>query len=141
MLARTALERIAIICLFSLLMVQVSPSSGFSQNFDYRKAYQLYLQVLRGEKKIENLTPEERKQVIIIHRILSSSKEEGSEECREAKERARSAADELVYYAERLKRCAESYNFSDDCYTEFRRTKNAFEEYESAVSEVSSECN
>ena len=141
MSVRMVLKQIGIICLFSLLTCQVFPASGYSQNFDYKKAYQLYLQVLRGEKKIENLTPEERKQVIIIHRIMSSSREKGSEECREAKERARSAADELVYYAERLKRCAESYDFSDDCYTEFRRTKNAFEEYESAVSEVSSECN
>ncbi|MFX0115215.1 MAG: hypothetical protein ACFFB3_11770 [Candidatus Hodarchaeota archaeon] len=87
------------------------------------------------------MSPEERRQVIIMHRLLSSSSDEGeAEECREAKERARSAADELAYYAKRLKGCAENYDFSDDCYTEYRRTKNAFDEYESAVSEVSSEC-
>ena len=96
---------------------------------------------MRGEKKLENLSPEERRQVIIMHRLLSSSSDEGgSEECREAKESARSAADELAYYAKRLKDCAENYDLSYDCYTEYRRTKNAFDDYESAVSEVSSEC-
>jgi len=141
MYIRMAFRPIIIVCLFALVSCFVFFSVGSSQNFDYKKAYQLYLQVLRGEKKLENLTPDERKQVLIMHRIISSSKDnEGSEECQEAKERAHSAAGELGYYANKLKNCAETYDFSDDCYTEFRRTKNAFEEYEAAVSEVSSEC-
>jgi len=141
MSARRGFRGLSIACLFALVSYFVFVSVGSSQNFDYEKAFQLYLQVLRGEKKFQNLTPEEQKQVIMIHRIISSgSGDEGSQECREAKERARSAADELAHYANKLKNCAESHDFSDDCYTEFRRTKNAFEEYESAVSEVSSEC-
>ena len=138
---RILFKKICIISLLFLLSITAIPLSGYSENFNYQKAFQLYLQVLRGEKKIQSLTPEERRQVIIIHRIISSSREQGSEECREAKERARAAAEELADYARKLKNCAESYDFSDDCYTEFRRTKDAFEDYESAVSDVSSECN
>lgn len=130
-----------LICIFVLVSFLWFSSICFSQDFNYPKAYQLYQQVVRGEKKLENLTPDEKKQVIIMHRILSrSSDDEESEECREAKERAESAADELAYYAKRLKDCAENYNFSDDCCSEYKRTKNAFDEYEAAVSEVSSEC-
>ena len=129
---------------FSLfvIVIYISISSiGNSQNFDYKKAYQLYLQVLNGEKKFENLTTEEQEQVLIIRRIIANSSDDsGSEECRDAKEHARSAADELAHYAKRLKGCAENYDFSDDCSSEFRRTKNAFGEYESAVSDISSEC-
>ena len=127
--------------LFVFVSLLGSYSICFSQDFNYQKNYQLYQQVVHGEKKLENLTPEERKQVVIMHRVLSSSSDdEGSEECRDAKERARSAADELAHCAKRLKSCAENHDFSDDCYTEYRKTKNAFDEYETAVSEVSSEC-
>ena len=130
-----------LVCLLPVAILIGFYTICFSQDFNYQKAYQLYQQVVRGEKKLENLTSEERRQVMIIHRALSSSSDdEGSEDCREAKESARSAADELAYYAKKLKSCAENYDFSDDCYTEYRRTKNAFDDYESAVSDVSSEC-
>ena len=113
----------------------------FSQDFNYQEAYHLYHKVLRGERSLESLTDVERRHLIIIHKALShASNGERDEECREAKERARSAADELAYYANKLRSCAEDYDFSDDCYSQFRRTNNAFDDYESAVSEISNEC-
>ncbi len=65
--------------------------------------------------------------------------------------------EDLERRAKKLQRCAGYVDFSDDCYSEFRkvkreynnsevcyreyrRTKSAFSDYESAVSEVSSYC-
>ena len=60
--------------------------------------------------------------------------------CEDARNDAESAASDLAGYARRLQQCAESVNFSDDCYTEFRRVKSAYDTYESALSDVSSDC-
>lgn len=60
--------------------------------------------------------------------------------CEDATSEAESAASDLAGYARRLQQCAENEDFSDDCYTEFRRVKSAYDSYESAVSEVSSNC-
>ncbi len=66
-------------------------------------------------------------------------------------------ADDFERRAKKLQRCAGYMDFSDDCYSEFRkvkreyrnsevcyreykRTKSAFSDYESAVSDVSSYC-
>lgn len=65
--------------------------------------------------------------------------------------------DDLEYRANKLKRCASYSDFSDDCYSEFKKVKfaqwdaevcdfeyikvkSAFSDYESAVSNVSYEC-
>ena len=61
-------------------------------------------------------------------------------ECEDARSSAESAASDLSSYARRLAQCADNQDFSDDCYTEFRRVKSAHGDYESAVSEVSSYC-
>jgi len=61
-------------------------------------------------------------------------------ECEDARSRAESVASDLSSYARRLEQCADNQDFSDDCYTEFRRVKSAHGDYESAVSEVSSYC-
>lgn len=124
------------------LMAAVVVSQPVSaQDMDYNKALQLYLQVLRGEKKLADLTPQEQQQVLIMHRVMSRGGDDsGSSECRDARERARSAAEDLASRAGRLKSCAENTDYSDDCSSEFRRVKSAFSDYESAVSEVSSDC-
>jgi hypothetical protein len=63
-----------------------------------------------------------------------------SSDCEDARNDAESAASDLAGYARRLQQCAENEDFSDDCYTEFRRVKSAYDSYESTVSEVSSDC-
>lgn len=107
---------------------------------DLQRGYRNYQEVLRGTKKLEQLSPEERSEVLAIYRKLSASREGGSSQCRDARERARSAADDLANYSRRLKICAESEDYSDDCSTEFRRVRNAHSYYESAVSDVGSHC-
>lgn len=62
-------------------------------------------------------------------------------ECEDAKSTAESASSDLASYSRRLQQCAESEDFSDDCNSEFRRVRSAYDDYESAVSDVSSYCN
>jgi hypothetical protein len=61
-------------------------------------------------------------------------------ECEDATSSAEYAASELSNYANRLQSCAESADYSDDCSMEFSHTRSAQDEYESAVSDVSSYC-
>jgi len=107
---------------------------------DLQEALRLYFQVIRGEKKIDQLPPAELQQFLLIYRLMSSRSSSESEECREARETAISAADDLEYSARRLANCASNRDLTDDCESEFVRVKNAHEDYESAVSEVNSEC-
>lgn len=111
---------------------------------DYKRGMENYNAILAGGKNFDSLSQDEKKEVISIVNIMkrssSSYSESDSEECREAKDNASSYADDLANYTKKLKNCAESKSFSDDCYWEFRRTKNSHSDYESAVSEVQSEC-
>jgi hypothetical protein len=42
---------------------------------DYQKALSLYQEVISGQKKIEDLSPEQQRLVIVIHQSLSASDE------------------------------------------------------------------
>lgn len=129
--------RAVLLCIF---LITVPIHSTIAQTgTDYQDAFKLYLQVIRGEKKFEELTAKEKQQVIMIHGIMSRDNY-NNEECREAREEAESAAVELETAARRLANCAGTHDFSDDCYSEFRRVKSAYDDYESAVSRVCAEC-
>ena len=59
-----------IICIFLI--------GGASQSYaqtDYQRALNLYQQVITGQKKLEDLSPEEQRMVIVIHQSLSASDE------------------------------------------------------------------
>ena len=83
-----------------------------AQSSAYAEALKLYGQALRGEKRTEDLTDEQRRLVLAVHRIVSKRKAERDEgvssECREARSEARERAEELASYAKKLMRCAES---------------------------------
>lgn len=136
------LTRIMRILVLSIFLTFASSVIVNAQSPNYDQALKLYLQVINGQKKMQELSPEQQHQVIIIHRIISKTSDGNtSSECQDARDRARSAADDLATYARRLKSCAENHDYSDDCSSEYRRTKNAYRDYETAVSEVSSHCN
>jgi len=78
--------------------------------------------------------------IFLFVSLASSINTYSSEECRDAKEEAEYAANELEYAARRLASCASNHDYYDDCYSEFRAVKNAYDDYESTVSRVSSEC-
>lgn len=136
---RIAILIFSFLALFSLSINCVQPI--FAQ--DLQRGYRNYKALLNKQKKLQDLSPEEQKEVVIIIRALKRSggyDQNDNAECREAREQANSAASELEDYARRLMNCASSLDFNDDCYTEFRRTKSAYDDYESAVSEVQSNC-
>lgn len=110
-------------------------------NADTNEAFRLYQQVISGQKKLEQLSPEQQRQVIMIHNAMNRSRCDGcSEECRDAKDQAESYRDDLESYTKRLYNCVEGNDLTDDCYSEFRRVKSAHSDFESAVSDVSSYC-
>lgn len=125
----------------ALLTLAFYPAqTAFAQ--DLQRGLRNYQEILGGKKKLEQLSPQEQQEVLIIHRRVQArrSQSEGSSECRSAKARAESAASELGDYARRLRNCAEAQDYSDDCSSEFTRVRNAHSDYEDAVSSVTSNC-
>jgi hypothetical protein len=109
---------------------------------DLQRGLRNYQEIMSGKKKLEQLSPQEKQEVIIIHRRLQAQRygSDKSPECRDALARAESAASELADYSRRLRNCAEAQDYTDDCSTEFRRVRNAHSDYEDAVSSVGSYC-
>lgn len=117
-------------------------SSEIVLSQDYQRALRNYQEIGAGRKKMDQLSRQEQQEVLQIHRRVQAARAVGggSSECRQAKEEATNAASELASYSRRLRSCAESADLSDDCSSEFRRVKNAFGDYESAVAAISSAC-
>lgn len=109
---------------------------------DLQRGIRNYQDVMSGKKKLEQLSPQEREEVLIVFRRLQAQRQGSnrSPQCRDALARAESAASDLADYARRLRNCAEAQDYTDDCSTEFRRVRNAHDDYESAVSDVGSYC-
>ncbi len=109
---------------------------------DLQRGLRNYQDIMSGKKKLEQLPPQERQEVLIVFRRIKAQSSSGkSAECRDSHSRAEGAASELADYSRKLRNCAEAQDFGDDCSTEFRRVKNAYSDYEDAVSSVSSNCN
>jgi Sec-independent protein translocase protein TatA len=125
----------------AILLVSMCDSPILAQ--DMQRGIKNYQDIMAGRKKLEQLSPQERQEVLIIFRRLQSLRGESgaSSDCRDARRRAEDAAAELANYTRRLQNCAQAQDYSDDCSTEFRRVRNAHSEYESAISDVSSYCN
>jgi hypothetical protein len=118
----------------------LSPALGSAQ--DMQRGLRNYQEIMAGRMKLEQLSPQQQQEVFLIHRRLEARRQGSNQspDCQDARNRAQSAAQELADYARRLRSCAESQDFSDDCSSEFRRTKNSHSDYESAVSSVGSYC-
>ncbi len=122
-----------------LLLIRAFPVTAQ----DLQRGLRNYQEIMAGRKKLDQLTPQEQQEVLIIFRRVKAAQDKTgkSSACREAQERAESAASELADRARKLRNCAESQDYSEDCSSEFRRTRNAHSDYESAISSVRSECN
>ena len=104
-------------------------------------AFQLYQDVMSGQREFDGLTQEQQWQVLQVHKMLSRDQCEGcSDDCRDARDRAGSYRDDLEGYTRKLYKCIERIDLTDDCYREFRRVKSSHSDFESAVSEVGSYC-
>ena len=60
--------------------------------------------------------------------------------CKNALKQASRASERLADAARKLRMCAESRQFNDDCSGEFRRTTNTHSDYDEAVSMVRRQC-
>jgi hypothetical protein len=110
---------------------------------DLQRGFRNYREILAGRKKLDQLSPQEQQEVLIVFRRIQAAENKAgkSSACRDAQQQAESAASELADRAKKLQNCAESQEYSEDCSTEFRRVRSAHSDYESAVSSVQSECN
>lgn len=130
-------------CLIATCLVLVATLGSWPAHpQDLARGARNYQLVLTGKIKLESLTAEQQREVLIVHKRAQSKRiaSSGSRDCREARTAAKSAAEELADYARKLRNCAEADDLTDDCDFEFRRTKSAHEDYEEAVSKVASEC-
>jgi hypothetical protein len=109
---------------------------------DLQRGFRNYLDIMNGKTKFEQVSPQERQEVLIIYQRMQAQRyrSDKSPECQDSLSRAEDAASELADYSKRLRTCAEAQDFNDDCSSEFRRVRNAHSEYEDAVSSVSSYC-
>ena len=128
------------VLLAAFLILLLQPSEAVAQ--DLQRGLRNYQEIIGGRKKLEQLSPQEQQEVLIIHRRVQarSARSGGSTECRSARDRAEYAASELADYARRLRNCAEAQDYSDDCSSEFRRVRNAHSNYEDAVSSIANSC-
>lgn len=109
---------------------------------DIDRGFRNYQDIISGRKKLEQLSEPEKNEVFRVHRLVTakSGGEGKSPNCEDSRSKAKRAASELADYSRRLRSCAENEDFSDDCSTEYRRVKNSYSDYESAASEVASNC-
>lgn len=77
---------------------------------------------------------------LIAAASLLAAPVQAQSQCEAARERYNSALDDIAYKLKRYTSCLSGSGGSDDCSTEFRRLKYAQDEFESAVSDVSSYC-
>ena len=130
--------RLRIILLLTLL---VAGRAADSQ--DLQRGFKNYQDIIAGRKKLEQLSPQEQQEVLMVFKRVkgAQSRNDKSPTCQDAQDRAESAASELADRARKLRNCAESQDYTDECDTEFRRVRSAHGDYESAVSSVKSDCN
>jgi hypothetical protein len=121
-----------------LVAVVLACVAGLAGAQDLQRGFRNYQELLEGRRKLEQLTLAERDEVLIIFRRIRQRDGGRSSQCRDAQSRSEDAASDLATYSQRLRSCAEAQDFSNDCSSEFRRVRNAFSHYESAVSDVSS---
>lgn len=106
---------------------------------DLQRGARNYYEIVAGKVTLESLSDEERNEVFLFYQLTRAPPND-SPDCQDAWSDAQSAASELASSASSLKQCAEAEDFDDDCGSEFRRVRSAHSDYESAASDVSSNC-
>jgi hypothetical protein len=128
---------LAAACISGLALVLMPPIAMADTN----RALRNYNAIMSGTKRFEELSEAEQQEVFMILRAVSRQPpDQASAECKDAWTEADAAADELESAANDLSRCAKDTDFSDDCSHRFRGVRSAHSDFESAVSEVQSEC-
>ena len=81
-----------------------------------------------------------KRQAVVSLCVLLAFSGPALADCAEAREHYGAAVEEIRDYLGRYVECITKSNGLDACSTEFRRVRNAQEEFEKAVEEVRSEC-
>ena len=97
---------------------------------------QLYNEVVSGHRTIDSLSQADRQQVLLMHRMMARSCDRLKGTCLAVCE----AANSLEDAANDLAQCARRHDFSNDCHSRARDVRDAADEYESAVSDASGDC-
>jgi hypothetical protein len=127
--------------LLSFVVFLLVLSSATSNALDLERGLKNYRALLAGEMNFNQLSAEHREEVLMILSIIKNQgSSDDTEDCKDARDRVSRAADDLESRSKKLMRCASADNYSDDCSTEYRRTKSAHSDYDSAVSNFRSEC-
>lgn len=124
-----------------IALAVASPWSSFAQlPTDFAQAWENLQQVQSGQKNWSELSGEEQLDVLRLMQIMRPDPPSDDPDCTDAWDDAGSAADDLERYAKKLAKCAGSGGYDDDCNREWRKTKRAYSNYDSAVSDVQSNC-
>lgn len=107
---------------------------------DLQRGLRNYQSLITGQKSADQLSADERLEVMIIMNRLRSSDNNESSSCRSALSTAEMAANELADNAKRLASCASAQDYTEDCSSRFRRVRSSYSDYESAVSQVQMNC-
>ena len=112
-----------------------------AEQSDYaNRALRVYQDVISGRRSLESLTPQERQMFFMVRRSMRRRGFSRKPDCQEALDQVESAADDLADSTRRLLLCVEGGDLRDDCTSEFDQVRSAHDDYESAVSEVESNC-
>ena len=111
-----------------------------AEAFDINRAMQNYQAVTSGTKRIQDLSPEEKSEVLAVFQANRNSCDDDDTDCCDAIDDADSSSDDLESSAQSLATCASNDDYSDDCWSEFTSVQSAHSDYESAVSDVDSNC-
>ena len=109
---------------------------------DSAEEFNPYQEVMSGRMAIEDLSFEQRRQLITIQEgiVTRSSCDGCSEECRASRQGAEGYRVDLEIDISQLSRCIGRSDLTDDCFTEFSRVQSSHSEFEAAVANSVSYC-
>lgn len=129
--------------LVAALSVALSGVNARAQapQLDLQRGLENYKAVMAGSKQYGQLSAPEKNEIAAIARVMRrNNPPKNTSECRSAWSEARDAADEVSSAASALKSCVDAGDYSEDCSGRFGRVRSAYNDYESAVSDVTSYC-
>lgn len=129
--------KIAIAAALSFAFISASPAAAQA---DLQRGLRNYQAILKGNKKLDDLSQQEKMEVYRVYRALRKIGVGDSTECSEAKETAKSKSEDLEDSSKKLSACADQDDHRDDCSSEFSRVKSAYSDYEEAVSRLRDAC-
>lgn len=108
---------------------------------DYNETLKLYKQIMAGQIKLDDLSPTQQRDVLAIFQELKREEcENCTDECIQNRKDANNLRGELAEYIKKLYNCIQENDLSNDCYSEFRRVKSLYSDFESSISNVSNSC-